>query len=123
MLRKIQKLEPYIPIQDIHGVFQNEKDTVFLDSSLKNKLGRYSIIGLYPYLKLVKGEVFTVNGKPSHVTFEQFMRNYLRENREENTTGLPIISGAIGYFSYDYGRKKKGLKQKIPWKPIFRTAL
>lgn len=114
MLRKIQKLEPYIPIQDIHGVFQNEKDTVFLDSSLQNKLGRYSIIGLYPYLKLVKGEVFTVNGKPSHVTFEQFMRNYLRENREENTTGLPIISGAIGYFSYDYGRKKEGVKAKDP---------
>lgn len=61
MLKKIQKLQPYIPIQDIHMVFQNEKDAVFLDSSLRNKLGRYSIIGLYPYLKLVKGETFTID--------------------------------------------------------------
>ncbi|WP_394922969.1 aminodeoxychorismate synthase component I [uncultured Robinsoniella sp.] len=114
MLKKIQKLEPYIPIQDIHGVFQDQKDTAFLHSSLQNKLGRYSIIGLYPYLKLVKGESFTVNAEPSSVPFEQFMRNYLKENREENTTGLPLISGAIGYFSYDYGRKKEGVKAKDP---------
>ena len=39
MLKKIQKLQLYIPIQDIHMVFQNEKDAVFLDSSLRNKLG------------------------------------------------------------------------------------
>lgn len=114
MLKKIQKLEPYIPIQDIHGVFQDQKDAAFLHSSLQNKLGRYSIIGLYPYLKLVKGESFTVNAEPSSVPFEQFMRNYLNENREENTTGLPLISGAIGYFSYDYGRKKEGVKAKDP---------
>lgn len=114
MLKKIQKLQPYIPIQDIHMVFQNEKDAVFLDSSLRNKLGRYSIIGLYPYLKLVKGETFTINGEPGSVSFEQFMRNYLKENKEENATGLPIISGAIGYFSYDYGRKKEGVKAKDP---------
>ena len=114
MLKKIQKLEPYIPIQDIHGVFQDQKDTAFLHSSLQNKLGRYSIIGLYPYLKLVKGESFTVNAEPSSVPFEQFMRNYLKENREENSTGLPLISGAIGYFSYDYGRKKEGVKAKDP---------
>lgn len=114
MLKKIQKLQPYIPIQDIHMVFQNEKDAVFLDSSLRNKLGRYSIIGLYPYLKLVKGETFTINGEPGSVSFEQFMRNYLKENKEENATGLPIISGAIGYFSYDYGLKKEGVKAKDP---------
>lgn len=114
MLKKIQKLEPYIPIQDIHSVFQNEKDAAFLDSSLQNKLGRYSIIGLYPYLKLVKGETFTINGEPASVPFEAFMRNYLKENREENTTGLPIISGAIGYFSYDYGRKKEGVTDTKP---------
>ncbi len=32
----------------------------------------------------------------------------MAEHREKNETGLPIISGAVGYFSYDYGRKKEG---------------
>ena len=49
------------------------------------------------------------NGKVSGETFEAFVKQYLREHKEENPTGLPLVSGAVGYFSYDYGRKKEGV--------------
>ena len=62
-MRKIKLLEEYAPIAQFFGEFEKETDTVFLDSSLKNEMGRYSILGRNPYLKLVKGkDGFTVNG-------------------------------------------------------------
>ena len=111
-MRVIKELTPYIPVSRIFPLFAHEKDCAFLDSSLVNQLGRYSILGLYPYLQLKKTtDAFTVNGKPEvHQSFEEYLDAYLEAHREENTTDLPLVSGAIGYFSYDYGRKL----QKIP---------
>ena len=109
--RKIRKLDTYIPATEIFRIYQQEKDCVFLDSSLVNQLGRYSIIGRCPYLKLVKdGEMFTVNGQEEKgQTFEAYMKTYLAEHVDENDSELPMVSGAIGYFSYDYGRKRQGI--------------
>lgn len=78
-----------------------------MDSSLVNRLGRYSIIGAVPYLKLVKDEnSFYINGeKETTYSFEEYLKKYLAEHKDKNNTELPIISGAIGYFSYEYGRK------------------
>lgn len=111
-MRVIKELTPYIPVAQVFPLFAHEKDCAFLDSSLVNQLGRYSILGLYPYLQLKKTtDAFTVNGKPEvHQSFEEYLDAYLETHREENTTDLPLVSGAIGYFSYDYGRKL----QKIP---------
>ena len=108
----IKQLTPYIPAAQIFSLFAYEKDCAFLDSSLVNQLGRYSILGLYPYLQLKKTkDAFTVNGKPeTRQSFEEYLDAYLEAHREENTTDLPLVSGAIGYFSYDYGRKL----QQIP---------
>ena len=30
------------------------------------------------------------------------MREYLNTHEDKNNSGLPIVSGAVGYFSYDY---------------------
>ncbi len=57
-MRQIEELRAYPAIHRIFGLFQEQRDAVFLDSSLKNGLGQYSIIGLYPYLKLVNGGIF-----------------------------------------------------------------
>ena len=59
-----------------------------------------------PYLTLkeVSGKLF-INDVESEENFEDVLNKYLEENHEANYTGLPIISGGIGYFSYDYGRK------------------
>ena len=50
-MRVIKQLTPYIPAAQIFSLFAHEKDCAFLDSSLVNQLGRYSILGLYPYLQ------------------------------------------------------------------------
>ena len=113
-MQLIRPLEPYIPLAEIfeRGNFYEKEDIAFLDSSLENELGRYSILGLKPYLKLVKGETFTVNGVENKTGFEAYVRNYLKEHRRENQTELPLTAGAIGYFSYEYGRKKEGVKTR-----------
>ncbi|ROR27423.1 aminodeoxychorismate synthase subunit I [Mobilisporobacter senegalensis] len=105
-MTQIKELKHYKPIQDIFPLFHQEEDAVFLESSLKNHLGQFSIIGRKPYLKLVKDKVFTINGRISDIPFEGFIKEYFARNFKENKSGLPIISGAIGYFSYDYDRKK-----------------
>ena len=109
--RIIKELTPYIPAVDIFRIYEKEPGSAFLDSSLVNELGHYSVIGRCPYLKLVKdGEIFTINGKTeTETTFEDYMREYLDNHEDKNDSGLPIVSGAVGYFSYDYGRKQMGV--------------
>lgn len=109
--RIIKKLDKYIPAAEIFRIYEKELGAAFLDSSLVNDLGRYSVIGRCPYLKLVKdGETFTINGRPeTETTFEDYMREYLNTHEDKNNSGLPIVSGAVGYFSYDYGRKQMGV--------------
>ena len=51
---EVKKLEKYIDIYDIFRILMSQdnfKDNKisFLDSSLKNKYGKYSIIGINPY--------------------------------------------------------------------------
>ena len=106
--RKIKELPYYIPTAEIFQLYEKESSCAFLDSSLVNDLGKYSVIGRCPYLKLVKdGDDFWINGKPEQErSFEDYMRKYLAEHKDGNDTDLPIVSGAIGYFSYDYGREQ-----------------
>ena len=109
--RQIKKLTTYIPAAETFRALASEQDCVFLDSSLVNDLGRFSIIGACPYLKLVKdGEKFFINEKEeTGITFEDYLRNYLRDHVDQNESELPLVSGAVGYFSYDYGRKLQGV--------------
>ena len=111
-MQLIQEFEQYPAIDRIFSLVYDRDDAVFLDSSLQNQLGRYSIIALHPYLKLVKGAQFTINGKVAEESFETYVKRYLRENQEENHTELPLVSGAVGYFSYDYGRKKEQVRSQ-----------
>ena len=105
--RIIKEMKPARGAAELYTYFAGTDDSVFLDSSLVNKLGRYSVIGAVPYLKLVKeGNGFYINGeKETTCSFETYMKTYLAEHKDKNNTELPIISGAIGYFSYEYGRK------------------
>lgn len=105
--RIIKEMKPARGAAELYTYFAGTDDSVFLDSSLVNKLGRYSVIGAVPYLKFVKeGNGFYINGeKETTCSFETYLKTYLAEHKDKNNTELPIISGAIGYFSYEYGRK------------------
>ena len=108
--RRIKELTPYIPAADIFRIYEREPGESIsgflpvneLDIILDRKM---------PVLKLVKdGETFTINGRPeTETTFEDYMREYLNTHEDKNSSGLPIVSGAVGYFSYDYGRKQMGV--------------
>ena len=114
-MHKIREIREYPPIHVLFSGWKEEKDIVFLDSSLENRLGRYSIIGRRPYQKLVQREDgFYVNGEKQEVTFEDYLRTYLKEHPDSNESDLPIVSGAMGYFSYDYGRQKEKVKARHP---------
>ena len=80
-----------------------------------NRLGRYSIIGRLPYQKLVQdGDSFWVNDEKQKMTFENYLRTYLKEHPDSNESDLPIVSGAMGYISYDYGREKENVAARHP---------
>ena len=82
-MRLMREFNHYPSINRIFSLLHEEENAVFLDSSLRNQLGRYSIIGLSPYLKLVKGEKFTVNGQVCTEPFESWVKNYLKKHKEE----------------------------------------
>lgn len=100
---------PYTASQ-IFSLFSDEKDTAFLDSSLTNELGRYTVIGLLPYhrVSVEKGRLL-VDGKHHPGTAEAYLKAYLQRHYRKNHTDLPLTAGAIGYVTYDYGMKGQGL--------------
>ena len=114
-MHKIREIREYPPIHVLFSRWKEEKEIVFLDSSLENRLGRYSIIGRLPYQKLVQdGDSFCVNDEKQKMTFENYLRTYLKEHPDSNESNLPIVSGAMGYVSYDYGREKENVAARHP---------
>lgn len=112
MKRVTVELERYVPASEVFRLAAKEPGCAFLDSSLVNELGRWSILGLRPYKTLIKEQdgSFTEDGVFRQDTdFETWLGEFLRLHRDENETALPIVSGAIGYFSYDYGREHMGV--------------
>ena len=90
----VKAIETYVPLAVLFDSCHEQGQAVFLDSSLQNDLGRYSIIGLQPYLTFCeKNKVCYRNGEPVDVSMEEALSDYLRENREEHDTGLPAGLG------------------------------
>lgn len=111
----IRPLQTDKHIDAVFDCFCFQPDAVFLDSSLHNDLGRYSIIGLNPWCRLrVDNTGFYVNGLRQHRSLEEWLPSFLQEHYEKNTTELPLLSGAIGYFSYDYGRRFENISSQHP---------
>ena len=101
---EVKKLEKYIDIYDIFRALMskdNFKDNKisFLDSSLKNKYGKYSIIGINPHLELKeKDNKFYINDKLSDENFEEYLDRFLKENKQENKYNLPFSIKSSIYF-------------------------
>lgn len=115
MKTTVKKLSLYKEAADIFSLYYQQSDAVFLDSSLKNNLGKFSIIGLHPYLKLEETDgVLYQNGQKTEGSIEDALSVILKENKEAHDFPLPLIAGAIGYFSYDYGRKFEHIATRHP---------
>ncbi|MGN0399304.1 MAG: aminodeoxychorismate synthase component I [Blautia sp.] len=124
MRTAIRRLSFYKETADIFEIYKDREMAVFLDSALENSLGQYSVIGLFPYLVLKEEEgICYKNGVPVSLSFEEAMNQELRVQQEENPTNLPLTAGAIGYFSYDYGRKFEQIKSRHTKKISMPEAL
>lgn len=124
MKTTIKKLPFYKKSADLFEIYKEQDMAVFLDSSLENKLGKYSVIGINPYLVLKEEDgILYKNQLPCKGRLEEEMKKYLQENYEENLTELPLLAGAIGYFSYDYGRKFEQIASRHPKKIRMPEAL
>ena len=114
-MAKCKEWSNYCPAIDIYSCYSEEKDTVFLDSSLQNMYGNYSIIGIHPYLKVEdRNDELYVNGVIQEGTFADYISGYLKVHGEENPTTLPLVSGAIGYLTYDFGMRLNELSSRHP---------
>lgn len=106
-------IKPYNTNRSLYEIFSclyQEPEAVFLDSSLKNQYGQYSIAGFLPEKKAEeKNGVFYLNGQPSQGDCMDWLKQYLADHQEENPTSLPFVSGGIGYLTYDYGKRFMGL--------------
>ncbi len=111
----VRKVKEYRPVFQIYQMLTEEekKDAALLESSLVNELGQFSILGRKSYHQMEKknGKLY-VNGVRKEIDFGEYVKQYFAEHKQENPTALPLLSGAIGYFSYDYG--KADTEQNIP---------
>lgn len=124
MATEIKKLNFYRPAEDIFERYKHNEMAIFLDSSLQNQMGRYSIIGLDPYLVLKETDgVCYRNEIRQDCSFQTELQRCLDLYREENPTSLPLVAGALGYFSYDYGRKFEHIETQHPKKLSIPDAL
>lgn len=104
----------YAPFARIADYFAGEEDVAVLESSLVNALGRYSILGCRPYHRVEQKQGrLLVNGRKQQCSFADYVRTYLLEHEEKNPTTLPLVSGAIGFFSYDEGEKGTALPERL----------
>lgn len=109
----IHKSEHYRRAADIFEIYQNTPMAAFLDSA--GDTGRFSIIGLHPYLTFRETDgVVTRNGEVIPQSLEAALASALGSLREENPTHLPLTAGALGYLSYDYGRKFEHIQTRHP---------
>lgn len=115
----------YQPSIDVFSNFANELWAIYLDSAKINSvLGRYSIIGIEPFLTLTSknGSIYlneqVLHGDPFAILEEQLNKYRFAsmqaamdeacdldprddEQTTATTTRLPFLGGALGYFSYD----------------------
>ncbi|MEP7455610.1 aminodeoxychorismate synthase component I [Phyllobacterium sp. SB3] len=109
-IREIPWLEPVDAAESLRAL----GGLSFLDSAMRHDtLGRYSYVAADPFGRLVadKGAV-KWNGDLVDMALPEAISHYLQLYRTEDQAGLPPFqAGAIGYFSYEFGRLLERLPQ------------
>ncbi len=107
----LKEMNTYLDAFDTYSLFKNDKEIIFLDSSMKNNLGRYSFIGVNPF-NVLKGsrKHCNLNGDEYEGDIFAVLSEILSRYKIENDTGIPFIGGCMGYFSYDIGFELEDIK-------------
>ncbi|MDY3362070.1 MAG: chorismate-binding protein, partial [Clostridium celatum] len=92
---------------EIYDLFKGEENTILLDSSKEDEnLSKYSFIGVNPFLifECYKEKAY-INGSYTIGDPFKILENLINEYKVDvQNEDIPLISGAIGYISYDAGR-------------------
>lgn len=102
----IKRIKCDMTPEEVFSHFRHIPDTSLLNSSMESDCGRYSFLGLEPFL------IFKSKGNQVQITRDGEMRledtdpltrlkSILKEYKTENNSPFPFTSGGIGYFSYD----------------------
>lgn len=116
---KIKEIKTNLNCHEIYTLFKNDVDTIVLDSSKEDSVySNYSFIGINPFKKFksygniiniedyISKNSVTIKGNPFD-ELEELVKEYLFES----SLDIPLLSGAIGYFSYDAGRSLEKLPE------------
>ncbi len=92
--------------EEAFALFEKMPQAALLSSSLKTDAGRYSFIGIEPFLTLKgKNEKLELDFSGRKLPFKgngfDCLRSVIDSCRIRNNTSLPFIAGGIGYLSYD----------------------
>ncbi|MBZ9608579.1 aminodeoxychorismate synthase component I [Clostridium estertheticum] len=107
----IEKVHTKLDGFEIYSLFKEDLNTILLDSARDEKtVGRYSFIGINCFLTFKSKNGTCYKGEEVYIgdTFEE-LNKIIEEYAIENNTGLPFVSGGIGYFSYDLAREVEEL--------------
>lgn len=91
---------------EVYNLFKEEKDTILLDGSKEDeRLSKYSFIGLNPFL------IFELKNKKTYIDGNEIkgepfkiLENLINEYKNDLQDDIPLLSGAMGYITYDSGR-------------------
>ncbi|QPJ85513.1 aminodeoxychorismate synthase component I [Sarcina sp. JB2] len=109
---KIKEIKTNVSSLNIYEVFSNKKETIFLDSSKEDsKFSKYSFIGINPFIKFTayKNDIAILDYKNKTKKFikgDPFLEleKLILKYKVNYPSKIPLVSGALGYFSYDIGR-------------------
>lgn len=108
---KIKEIRTNMNCFEVYSIFKDEKDTILLDSSKKDsKYSKYSFIGLNPFIKFTSyNKEITINGEKKNGDAFEELERLVKEYNFNIDLDIPLISGCMGYFSYDVGRELEKL--------------
>lgn len=109
---KIKEIKTNVSSLNIYEVFSHKKETIFLDSSKEeSKFSKYSFIGINPFIKFTayKNDIAILDYKNKTKKFikgDPFLEleKLILKYKVNYPSKIPLVSGALGYFSYDIGR-------------------
>ena len=109
---KIKEIKTDVNSLNIYEVFKDKKETIFLDSSKEeSKFSKYSFIGVNPFIKFTsyKNNITILNYKDkteSIIKGDAFLEleKLTSKYKINYPSKIPLVSGTLGYFSYDIGR-------------------
>ncbi|MBU0683682.1 MAG: aminodeoxychorismate synthase component I, partial [Candidatus Omnitrophica bacterium] len=113
----IEKIKFSYPIEYLYKQFAKNPNTAFLQSSLKSDSGRYSFIGIEPFITLTSKNFRTnLNIKNHKITLKlpafDCLESILDLYQLSCPKNLPFAGGGIGYFSYDLKNSIEKLQKK-----------